>query len=93
MACDCIVVYRNAPSDNWKAYESLRQIYSEDVVSDQKKVALVTSQGTACSETVLYADEDTPEMRASIERQFCSRAGYDQPLPGTWTDVSDNDAL
>ena len=55
-------------------------------------VALVSAQGTACAETALYGSEDTPEQRASIERQYCN-SGPDDPVPGTWTDVSDNEAL
>lgn len=57
-----------------------------------KRFALVTAQGTAAHETVLDEAEYTPEMRARIEVQFCN-GGADDPIAGTWRDVSDNDAL
>jgi hypothetical protein len=59
------------------------------------KYALVSGQGTACAETVLYADEYTAENRAKAEADFChdlTQPVEDRPIPGTWTDVSDNDA-
>jgi hypothetical protein len=57
-----------------------------------KLFALLSPQGTACSETVLneleYADA---AMRERVERE--SRTGLpDDPVPGTWTDVTDNEA-
>jgi hypothetical protein len=57
-----------------------------------KKFALVSAQGTACAETVLLESEYTPEMRARIEAQI-DPANSDAPIPGTWTDVTDNDAF
>ena len=56
-----------------------------------RKIALVTKQGTACSETVLTAGEDTPAMRARIERQYCDGRN-DSPIAGSWTDVTNNEA-
>jgi hypothetical protein len=54
--------------------------------------ALCSAQGTACSETVLTAAEYAdPGTRALTEATFC-RGRPDDPLPGTWTDVSDNEA-
>lgn len=57
-----------------------------------KIVALLTKSGTACSETALSGDEDTPEARERIENQFCT-GHWDAPVKATWTDVSDNDAF
>ena len=58
-----------------------------------KLYALTTKCGTACSETVLTAEEyASPQRRAQTEAQFC-RDGEDDPVPGSWTDVSDNDAI
>jgi hypothetical protein len=57
----------------------------------EPRVALLSSQGTACPETVLLARDDTPENRAKMERTCC-RGRRDDPLPSTWTDVTDNDA-
>lgn len=57
-----------------------------------KKFALISNQGTACAETVLSEKEFTPEFRERIEKQFC-RGGEDDPLPDTWRDVTDNEAL
>jgi hypothetical protein len=54
--------------------------------------ALCSAQGTACLETVLTAAEYAdPETRARTETAFC-QGRPDDPLPGTWTDVSDNEA-
>jgi hypothetical protein len=59
-----------------------------------RKYALVSSQGTACAETVLYEDEYTPERRAYIEANIVrSMPAIDRPVLGSWTDVTDNDAL
>jgi hypothetical protein len=57
-----------------------------------KLYALVSPQGTACSETVLTEQEYTPGNRADIERQFCD-GRPDAPVPGTWQDVSENDYI
>jgi hypothetical protein len=56
-----------------------------------KLVSLLSNQGTACLETVLTSVEDTPEVRLDMEAQFCN-SDVDSPVPGTWTDVSDNEA-
>lgn len=56
-----------------------------------KLIAMVTASGTACTETVLVNGDDTPDARRLLERQFC-RGGSDDPVAGSWTDVSDNDA-
>jgi hypothetical protein len=53
-----------------------------------KIVALRSDQGTACLETALYGDDDTPEARARIEAD----AGPDV-VRGSWADVSDNAAF
>lgn len=58
----------------------------------ERMVALVSPQGTACTETGLSVREDTPERRARVEAQFC-RGGKNDPLPGTWADVTENDAF
>lgn len=58
-----------------------------------KIVALLSKQGTACYETTLYNDEDTPENRTKVEREYCHADHIDPPIAGTWTDVSDNEAL
>ena len=54
-------------------------------------VALLSAQGTACPETALVGDEDTPEERAKVEAEIVP--GPDAPVAGTWTDVSDNEAV
>lgn len=54
--------------------------------------AMLTACGTACAETALYGEEDTPEKRAEVEARCCG-VGLDPPIAGTWTDVSENDAL
>jgi hypothetical protein len=61
-----------------------------------KIVALVSAQGTACLETGLYGADDTPENRAKIEATYCRPGAWgdgDLPVPGTWIDVSDNEAF
>lgn len=55
-----------------------------------KLVALVSSQGTCCVETILTAKEDTPTMRETVEREFCT-GKPDAPIAGNWVDVSEND--
>jgi hypothetical protein len=59
---------------------------------NQHVVALLSQQGTACLETALYGEDDTPANRLRIEADICPR-DPDPPVPGTWTDVSDNDAF
>lgn len=54
--------------------------------------ALLSSQGTACAETVLREDEYTAENRFAMEVAATSRTDADAPVPNTWTDVSDNEA-
>jgi hypothetical protein len=55
--------------------------------------ALLSSQGTACSETALTESEyANPSVRAHVEAEFCS-GKPDAPLPDTWTDVTDNEAI
>ena len=53
--------------------------------------ALVSQQGTACAEIVLTEEEFTSEWRRKTEAQFC-RGRADDPVAGTWTDVTDNEA-
>ena len=56
--------------------------------------ALLTTCGTACAETALTESEyNDPALRAAVERQIGSSIGPDAPIPGTWTDVTDNDAI
>lgn len=55
-------------------------------------VALLSAQGTACLETALYGEEDTPEKRAKVEVTI-DHTLPDPPIPGTWADVSDNEAF
>jgi len=54
-------------------------------------VCLVTAQGTACDETCLCDQHDTPEQRASIEEQVSSEKHSDPAIPGSWTDCTGND--
>lgn len=55
-------------------------------------VALLTKDGTACSETALLDSEDTPAARARIESMLPT--GHDDdPIAGTWTDVTENEAI
>lgn len=59
-------------------------------------VAMLSMQGTMCPETLLRGDEDTPEKRANIEARVAE--GYyadhrDRPVPGSWTDVTNNEAI
>jgi hypothetical protein len=56
-----------------------------------KKYALLSSQGTACAETVLVGAHYTVDQRDRIEASIDSR-NPDAPIPGTWTDVTDNEA-
>lgn len=59
-----------------------------------RKFALVSTQGTACPETVLLEHEYTPENKAKIEAWSQSQhyAHWDRPVLGSWTEVTDNDA-
>lgn len=57
-----------------------------------KIFALLSKQGTACSETVLFAYEYTAEARARIEADI-DASSPDAPVAGTWTDCTGNDAL
>lgn len=56
--------------------------------------ALLNSQGTACAETALFAfmGEYTAANRARVESEIDPRSP-DAPVPGTWTDCSENEAL
>lgn len=56
-----------------------------------KLFAMVSPQGTCCLETLLREDEYAPERRAQTEREYC-KGRRDDPVAGSWTDVSDNDA-
>ena len=55
-----------------------------------KRYAMLSPQGTACLETVLTETENTPEWRAAVEETYC-RGGPDDPVVGTWTDVTENE--
>ena len=57
----------------------------------EKIYALLSNQETACAETVLYASEYTATNRARVEAEI--QRDPDAPVPGTWCDVSDNEAL
>ncbi len=57
-----------------------------------KVYALLSKQGTACSETALFAHEYTAENRARIEAEIATN-NPDAPIPGTWADCTGNDAL
>lgn len=61
-------------------------------IAAPRRYALLSPQGTACPETVLTEDEyNIPQNRAHFEKLYC-RGGADDPVPGTWTDVTDNEA-
>lgn len=55
-------------------------------------MAMVTIQGTACPETMLVNEEDTPEQRAEMEAFYCKDSD-DCPVSGSWCDCSDNEVL
>lgn len=60
----------------------------------QKVIALLSRQGTACPETALIDDEDTPVARRQVEATLIpDDPDPDAPVPGTWTDVSDNESI
>jgi hypothetical protein len=55
--------------------------------------AMVSKQGTACAETTLTEEEyRDPTRRRAAETRARHTAGEDAPIPGSWTDVTDNDA-
>ncbi|MCI0421494.1 MAG: hypothetical protein L0312_20095 [Acidobacteria bacterium] len=54
--------------------------------------ALVSPQGTACSETVLCEDHYAmAEARVQTQLKAIGDLSLDPPVPNSWTDVSDND--
>ena len=55
--------------------------------------ALLDDQGTACSETVLLRDEYNDVNRAAAETAAAKDDSPNAPVPGTWTDVSDNEHI
>lgn len=56
--------------------------------------ALLSAQGTACSDTTLTEDEyNNPTYRRVVDERARHTTGPDAPIPGTWTDVTDNDAI
>ncbi len=57
-----------------------------------KVYALVTASETACLETALYGADYNAKERAKVEKQFC-KGGWDDPVPNTWLDVTENDAF
>ena len=58
----------------------------------QRVFALLSQQGTACAETALYEHEyNEPSIREAVEHDFC-HGGQDDPIKGSWTDVTDNEA-
>ena len=71
-------------------YESHRE--GDDPPSVQL-FALVSSQGTACSETCLCARCDSPRARAVIDAAAARDPSPDAPISGSWRDVSENDHL
>lgn len=57
-----------------------------------KLYAMLSSQGTACAETVLTAKEyKQVHIRERVEK-YCCTGAPDAPVKGSWTDVSDNEA-
>lgn len=57
-----------------------------------KRFALVTAQETACPETVLTELEfGNEKLRKHVEAQFC-QGKPDDPIAGSWVDVSENEA-
>jgi hypothetical protein len=59
----------------------------------KKIYALLSAQGTACLETVLTEQEfNDPQMRERVEAAARADKLSDPPIPGSWTDVSDNEA-
>lgn len=58
----------------------------------EKIYALLTADGTACAETALHESEYTPENRARVEAEINPRERH-PPVPGTWIDVSENEAF
>lgn len=57
-----------------------------------RKFALLSVQLTACSETGLCHKHFTEEHMTEIEDR-CTGEGDDDPVPGTWSDVSGNDEI
>jgi hypothetical protein len=55
--------------------------------------ALLNNQGTACLETALHGDDYTAQNRAKVEALAETDTMPDRPLPGTWTDVTENEAF
>ena len=56
--------------------------------------AMLSAQGTACAETVLTEDEYADPLRVrTAETRARHTPGPDAPIPGTWTDVTDNDFI
>lgn len=58
-----------------------------------KYFALLSNQGTACSETTLREDEFTPDRVNIVESQARANSSPDAPILGTWTEVSQNEAI
>lgn len=57
-----------------------------------RRFALLSPQGTACPETVLTEVEYSQlSMRMQVQDQFCN-GGDDDPVRGSWTDVTENEA-
>lgn len=64
----------------------------EVIPAGVKMLALVTDDGTACAETGVCSDHDTPALRAKIEAD-ADKASVDGAIPGNWVDVTLNDAV
>lgn len=62
-------------------------------MAQQRIYALLTSQGTACTETALFESEYTVANRSKVEIMAANDSRPDKPIPGTWTDVTDNGAF
>ena len=66
-------------------------------MSERKLYAMVSGQGTACYEACLCSECDNPQNRAAIEAYTTVSSNHmseiDRPMPGSWTDCTDNDAL
>lgn len=55
-------------------------------------LALHSVQGTACSETALCIQHFRTDYKRRIENQIVVD-DLDAPIPGTWYDATDNEAL
>jgi hypothetical protein len=59
----------------------------------RKLIALLSRQGTACSESVLCNVCDTPGNRRLLDAALPDHKDPDSPIPGWWRVCSENDAI